>query len=406
MKLATFFFGASAFLATLFIVPAFGQTGITLNQANMPLSASSFVVDSLSFSSFTNPPEGAAQTWNYTSGQITVYHAETFYASTDPSFSPSAIYDTIGFDPLVSHNGSVYGINYHHVYAASASAITNPGIALSAQAYNIGSVSGNSTDSLWVPQQDAMYSSPETYLALPATFGTNWSTANTRLSIDMKVKIAILAGVGYPGVTDFNKVSYFTTSDSVVGWGNLIVSTHSGTSASMPVLMVKTKTIRTDSFYLNNTVPPSLVLEGFGLAEGTVTTSYSYHFMAEGSVLPLFAVDYSDPNYSTPTDYYSYQSAPASVAAAASENNGLHIFPNPAQSRTFYVQVDHPILPTDQIQVMDATGKVVSFTHAAPALNGTLVSISLPAGSAAGTYFIQIRRANGAVEQSKLELAP
>ena len=105
--------------------------------------------------------------------------------------------------------------------------------------------------------------------------GSTWSTTNAKRTLDMRVKVALLAGD-----SDFQRVTYFSTTDTVAGWGTLTLPS----MAATPVLMIKVNKMRTDSFYLNGTAVGPLILGAFHLpSQGNVTSDYSYQFFAQGS---------------------------------------------------------------------------------------------------------------------------
>lgn len=409
MKISTVFERIA--FATLLVSSPLGflhaQSAITLNSLNVQLKASSFTLYTMKIAGVQNPTEGQNQTWNYSSAQLGATFAEQLAAANDSHFSPSALFDTLGFDPITSAGGTVYGINFNDVYDQGSAGITNPGVILTQQAYNIDAATGNTKtkdDSLWVTQQTDLYTNvtgtanPEGYLTLPATMGTNWSTTNAKRTIDMQVRIAELSAY-YPGITDFKKESAFTTADSVVGWGTLMLP---GSASSKNALLIKVTENRVDSFYLNNAVPSiQLILEGFGLAEGMVTTTTSWRFMVQGQVLPALQIIDSSNN-SNPATMWQYSEASSSVAFTEQEQNGIHIYPNPSRGRAFFLQFDTPVSPADHITVVDASGKIVPTDMGSLQMNGTLTQVSLAPEAAAGTYFIRVERANGTVGQSKI----
>ena len=140
-------------ISLLLSTTAFCQSAITLTAANTPLKAGAFVEDSIKLAGLTAPTIGANQTWDYSSAQVAASTQEQLFQSTDPAFTSAAIFDTTGFDPLVDMTGIVFGGAYLDVYDQGSGTITEPGVSFSAQAFNVGALSKNPTDSLWIPAQ-------------------------------------------------------------------------------------------------------------------------------------------------------------------------------------------------------------------------------------------------------------
>jgi len=343
MKYTQRFFAASskrttaAFLLSILVFSiavsrvALAQTAITLTAANTPLKAGAMTELIFDTTKLAVPSKGANQTWNYGSTALQTSFADQIFPSTDKAFTSAAVFDTIGEDVLVSSGSESYGIPYDEVFDMGTSSIVEPGISVPANGYNIDEISGGTNDSLWVPAQDAMFSTPVNYLAFPATMGSTWSTANATRTIDMQVRVAALALLYGTGKIDFKKISSFSITDTVIGWGNLTVPSMSGSGATTPVLMVKMNEVRVDSFYLNGSIAPAIILSEFHLKQDTVSSYYSYAFYAQGSFAPLLKIYYSGPNYTVPMSAESYQSTSAGVAEP-SQAQGIQIYPNPATS--------------------------------------------------------------------------
>jgi hypothetical protein len=368
----------------------------------MHVAPSSFILDSLTFTTFENPVPGENETWNYDNGaSISHQSTEQFYANTDPAFMNSAIYDTLGEEFLLDTLKSTLGLGFHDVYelfGPTGRSIVNPGISFPARAYSIAAISGKPTDSLWVLSQDAIYTTPDTYLAFPTSSGAYWSTVSTERTVKMKVRVAALAGD-----TDFQRVSYFTTTDSVVGWGTV----QTPAAGPTPVLMVKVNRMRIDSFYLNGAPVAPFLLSTFHIPQqNSISNEYSYQFFAQGLILPLLKIQYSDSNYSQESSAISYFAATDGVASRNVEQSDIHLYPNPTSAKNFYLQLSTALTPNDRIEVADVSGKAIESQQMPATLNGTLVPISLPASTIAGTYFIRVSRANGSVEQTKAVITP
>ncbi len=325
-------FFATPITVVLFLIAysqlALAQSPITLTSATVPFNEETLTTYVLDTTKLVIPTKGANQTWSYGSVAVKSSLNEQLFRG-DSDFPPAFIYDTLGLEPLVSSNGKSFGITFYEEFEQTANGITQARITLPAQGYNIDSASGDTTnDSLWVAAQEDPYSTPQIYFSLPATMNSTWSTTNAIRSIDMKIRISKLS-LFYPGITDFKKTSSFTTTDTVVGWGNLTIPSSSGPSTVVPALMVKVNQARVDSFYLAGFAAAPIVLSGFGLAQGVVTHGYSYRFYSQSSLLPLLRIEYSDSNYSIPMSAISSQSELADVSATAAPE-AIQMYPNPA----------------------------------------------------------------------------
>ncbi len=348
---------------------ASAQSPITLTAANTPIVATTFTVNSfVSASGLSVPSKGTNQTWNYT-GNVLNTTTQELYQSTDHAYSSAAVYDTLGLDVLISSGVKEYGVFYNTVFDYGSNAIVEPGIMVPEGAANLSQISSGPTDSIWIAAQDDLYSTPVVDLAFPTTMNSNWSTVNAKRTTDMRVRVALLAGD-----SDFKKVSIFNKTDTVVGWGNLIVPAYGGSQISASALMIKEKEVRTDSFFLNDQVVSGFILSTFGLpAQGHDSAVYSYQFFAQGSMLPLLRIYYSDSTYSNTTSAFTYQVGNAAVVQGAlAEPIGL--FPNPATNRISVAASSGPFI------VLDPLGR----SYVVPQSENTIDVSALPSG----VYFL------------------
>ena len=169
------------------------------------------------------------------------------------------------------------------------------GITIQKVGYNISTITSGMTDSIIIPAQDTLYSSPRTLIAFPATYHSSWSSAYT---FDLKYQVSISPVYDHtPGVVR----RYVIEKDSVTGWGKMRVKDMAGSLSSwFNVLQVQTTITGTDSFFLNGAVAPGTLLSDLGLVQGQTDTTYEQNYYRKEEVTPFANVKYANAAFITP----------------------------------------------------------------------------------------------------------
>ena len=152
------------------------------------------------------------------------------------------------------------------------------GESLTRQAFSIGAITGSSTDSLVILEQDVPDEGTFTYVPYPCTYQTSWSST-VRVPVNYELSIAAFGLDHVPG----QFVQLEQQSREVVGSGKLRIPLGSGTSDNISVLLFKTTYINIDSVYLGGAPADPLLLAAFGITQGGLFgTEYAYEFRRKG----------------------------------------------------------------------------------------------------------------------------
>jgi hypothetical protein len=267
--------------------------------------------------------------------------------------------------------------------AITASGIVNYGINITGTALALGGA-----DSLIIPTQHSVYSTPDTILKLPTTDSTSW----TNHYVDTFHFV-----INFPPFYTYGSgrvKAFFTSTNKVIGYGMMRVKTATGAvSGYMSVLQIATTTIQTDSFYINDSVPNPLVLSFFapyGLTEGKADTTISQSYYRTGEFIPLaqFTFAKGDTGYTKPTagQVHLERLAPNAVANVSHPANFI-VYPNPVSNRTLTL-----VLPEQRTgwsyEIVNLLGqKIAGSTIDGAATASTLL---LPENITPGLYYIKL----------------
>lgn len=162
--------------------------------------------------------------------------------------------------------------------------------------YSLSTLTFGFTDSFFIPQQTAVYSSPDIVVPFPATYGTTWN-ANYYYDVAYKLSLAFPPNDHTPGYVR----RFVSKSHTVTGWGWARINDITGFPApDVPVLQVSTRTITADSFYLGGVPLPGTLITLFGVQQGKADTVYEQQYLRRGEVTPLVNVRFRDAGYTQP----------------------------------------------------------------------------------------------------------
>jgi len=359
---------------------AAAQTPITLTQSNFPALATA--VDAYNVAnpaSVTPPTLGANQTWNYgglvATGQATRAYSSPSATPAFPGTTRSYVY-ALPLGPF-----QVQGITSQ---ALTASGLKYLGYSIPRQRFGLAAVTGTATDSLVVPTQAVPVGA--TLVAFPTTVGTvnkNFYRAGT----------TGLLTVGLVGLskTPLRLVQRVSSTDSVAGYGTLRVPTTGGTSANQ-VLLVRSRVIEVDSFYLAGQPAPALLLGFLGVQQGTVTSSYYDNFYRAGSSQALLSFAYTSATYQAlqGVTYSAESSLLATRPSLAATVGGLSAYPNPLAQGPLTLLAGNGSQALVTLTVRDVLGRQLATGR------GQLGQpTALLAGLPQGTYLLEIATADG-----------
>ncbi|MES2701881.1 MAG: T9SS type A sorting domain-containing protein [Bacteroidota bacterium] len=248
--------------------------------------------------------------------------------------------------------------------------------------YSLFPITTGPTDSLYILAQTSLYSSSQVRLAFPATYNTSWSSTFSA-DLNYELSVAAYALSHAPGTVR----RYTAERDSVIGWGKLRVKDAWGAPGDyLNVLQVRATTITTDSFFLNGSPMPLILLTLLNLQQGVKDTIYEQNFYRPQEVTPLANVVFHDPDNMQP--YRATYHTQRLVAVGVDEvtpSAGL-AFPNPVTGGSISM-----LLPGNsvyQYSLISADGSIAA-TGSVHAANGR-ASLELPERTRAGIYILNI----------------
>ena len=300
---------------------------ITINSGDMPFVPCNYIPVAAGLSGFTNPVVGNNIAWDYSSLTTSQTYLNSYLAANSTLYPDATLKDT-------SLNGTIIpGRVYYYTgfYKKTSEFFGYLGSQVFEQRYSIASVTGGANDSAIFPNQNYPVGTIAKTLIFPMTIGTNWSTAYTD-AINFNLTIAAAALNNVPSI----KKSYITRTDSVVGWGSMIVPTMSGPSLPAQVLMLKRISVVTDSFFIAGSPAPAALLSNFGLSQGQQTVSNRYMFWRKFAIYPMLIVNYGSNNFTTPSSVF-FDGMANNVGFVEKLGNDISLFPNPAND---YLSID------------------------------------------------------------------
>ncbi|WP_151087260.1 T9SS type A sorting domain-containing protein [Hymenobacter baengnokdamensis] len=359
---------------------AAAQTPITLTQSNFPaLPTTVELYNSASITGVTPPMTGANQTWNYTGLTATGQTSDTYNA---PAATPAFAGTTRTYNYTLS-------LGAYPVRGTSSQALTPTGLnylgySIPLQRFGLSAVTGSPTDSLVVPAQSVPVG--VTIMKFPTTVGTvNKYFYRTGTSGLLTVGLVAL------NKTPLRLVQRIANTDSVAGYGTLRVPTAGGPAANS-VLLVRTRTIEVDSFYLAGQPAPAILLGALGVQQGAVTTSYYDSFYRAGSSQPEAGFTYTSASYQTlQSAFYSRETTLlATRPSLAAAIGGLTAYPNPLAQGPLMLLAGNGSRAAVALTVRDVLGRQLLTG------SGTLGQpTALLAGLPQGNYLLEISTADG-----------
>jgi hypothetical protein len=200
------------------------------------------------------------------------------------------------------------------------------GIKISWTGYNIFSVTHSAGDSLIITDQMDTFSSPRTLVSFPATDNSTWASVYHN-DFDFQLSVALLSYSHAPGTLR----SYTTEKDTVMGYGKMRIKNLDGTASSyFNVLQVQAEIITVDSFFLNGSPAPGVLLTQLRFTQGQADTSYYQSYYRPGEVTPLAQIFYNDQSFSHPVSAKTHVQRLVNEGVANIANGGeVAIYPNP-----------------------------------------------------------------------------
>lgn len=141
-----------------------------------------------------------------------------------------------------------------------------------------GPLTGSPGDTITFVETTNTYQEPNYYVRFPLNYNDTW-ISNIELTTNYEITVAAF-GLNQ---TPASQVTTTERTDTVTGWGTLILPHPDGTgSVEMEVLMLRINRIQETNFFLAGMPAPQVMLDALGLTQGEIITSTDYSFFAKG----------------------------------------------------------------------------------------------------------------------------
>jgi len=237
---------------------------------------------------------------------------------------------------------------------------------------------------------------PQYILKYPAAYGSSWSYA-ARLTYHLRFYTSPVGIYGYyPGL----EIIYRTVTDSVVGWGNMVLPYVKDTSITVgyPVIMIKESWVDIDSFQVSlpsySSENIQQLLQKNNLFQGQKNGTFTYTFYRAGYSAPLAKFWAND------AEFHYLESAgfdPNNTMRTGIKNISMpvvaDIYPNPVTSSGFTITFARQDNAPKNLTITNSLGQVVQRLPLAQ--NQTTATINVPPSLANGMYYYTITETEG-----------
>lgn len=364
-------------------ISSFGQTAITIMGTDVPKPTGP--INTVEISPTAAVSLGDNQTWNYSS--LIGFNPATI----NYSIESDAVFTVAGIDVKLDVSKS-FNAGFSYLTSReidySSVGVEDKGLYVYPAAYELSTFTGSKLDSLKLPEQKYVLSSPVSIMKFPMTKGSAWKSTSNR-SVNFTLSVASAGLVNTPSQHRYKMVR----KDTIVAWGKL--SVHTGTGASIPydVLVDQFEQYAIDSFYVGGAPASPALQAAFSVSQGQITDKqYAYHFYRKGSPTYLMRLTYGADNTYT------------KLAAAFVNVDGLTklgidqtsdirytslVFPNPSLGNVINVQISGKTIVQAGFDITDVWGKSVA-KGLATTQGNNLFQVSLNNSIAEGNYILNL----------------
>lgn len=269
-----------------------------------------------------------------------------------------------------------------------ASGILEYGMNIFDTSYSTFTLTAGATDSIFIPAQTIIYSSPRVKIPFLATYGDTWSSAYT-YDLGFELSTTFPPLLHAPCTVR----SYITETSNVVGWGQMRVNDINGLPGMyLDILQIQTRRIKRDSFFLGSSLLPGTLLTIFAVYQGKADTVYEQRYQRQGEVTPLTTISFRDAAYMQPIGARTHVQRLLPFVDGVNDvtNNRPCVYPNPVYGHTLNLQL-HPGIYN--YQLYDITGKPEATGQVIVA--GRPGEINLPGDIVNGWYYLHINGNGG-----------
>jgi Secretion system C-terminal sorting domain len=368
----------SMLLAATFV----SKAQITITASDVPLPAT---VNLMEYTAASLLPKGANQNWNVS--------ANPQFGATSIIYNPETVASWVGIGTDIYRVNSKYltsslTYNIFQEFDKANNGFNEVGFNVPAQSYGISAFTGNTADSLLIPEQDVFYTSPKTIIPFPFTSTSTFNSSGRRV-----VAFTINAPALGLSNTPFTHVLNEVRIDSVIGWGKMRVYTPGGASQPYDVLMDQIINYSLDSFYMAGSPAPAAILTAFGVSQAQkVNINNAIHFYRKGHFSYLYRLNFgADNTFTNFTAAFSHTddvSFAAGISGLQSIQYSTIIYPNPASNNDIHLRmIGTSTTDFTSYSITNSIGAIVASAKA----NWTADEIILPTSTlSSGVYFINM----------------
>lgn len=374
-------------LACLFTSQIFAQFTIERQDYTMTSAGATVNCWQMDETGVSLPAEGADVVWNYSAQALTGSFHYTKNPVSEPLF-PNA--NLVEYGTGVALNLVPMNINFYEQLADDGYKTlgrTTPEVALPAQA-----LTGGPNDTITFLSTVSVYEEPNYYVKFPLHYEDNW---NAEFNIIGNYLMTVQA-FGLDHVPASSTYNYVKTN-TVVGHGTLILPHPDGTgTVTLEALLLKTTTVRTDSFFLVGQPAPAIMLNALGLVQGNTETYSEYTFFAKGLIRSALSMDTDNGQVTNITLADDIKNIVSSTTQVADILIDAKVFPNPT-SGDFQVAFEKSDALPWVLELYNSFGQMVFHQNIEGASGKTVAGVSLPPATPAGLDHFVIRNADGLV---------
>jgi hypothetical protein len=331
------------------------------------------------------PSEGVNQSWDYSTMNATIFADFSLKIPDTNVYFPQALGMNVENSTLagvtIEDNKSYYHFDANGIYYT--------GYQLKQKTYDMNAITGGVEDEVTVLGHHVNYGSSVVRYKMPMTYLTSW-TNNYRETVPMEFDIM---GFGNPG-DSVVIINDYEENYEVVGWGSLTMPANLGIHDA---LLLKHKTVRIDSVYLNGFPAPPFFVSGSGLAQGDTTVTAYYELMIRG-------INRSAIRFNTDTGYNFIQTVdfctvPSVFGLPEKQLPNVQVYPNPTKTGVIHLAFNKPTDALWQLNAYTLTGEFVQQLNVTQPKGICELNISLPEVN--GVYLITLQDENGNVRLAR-----
>ncbi len=364
---------------------SFGQSAITITAADMPVPDGPYNLDNVT-GLVANPVGAANATWDYGSIWGNTPNTADFYPEVIPFFTNAGV-DV--YRLMFKNMNPNFGYEMYQEFDFNAGGVHDIAVDILEQNNTLQPFTGNINDSIFIPAQSYIINEPRRIVDFPFTANSAWSSSSRRVT-EMVFNIPSY-GLNYAPV---QHAYTWVRQDTIVGWGKMRVYTADGPSIYYDVLMDKISEHTVDSFYLNGTPAPALLLAAFGVAQGQITEEvYRYNFYRKGSFNYLASYFYdNDETFSNILNAFIHtddiETAPPS-AVLEEATYATVLYPNPTLGSEINIKFLGKSIDAGSYTITDAMGRLVQ--DGPLEIQGTDLRVRMNGILPIGSYFITLK---------------